>query len=766
MRRVFHFLLQVLVATALGSAARAQVTWGLTGGGNWNVNTNWSSGTFPNAVGAAAVLGTSITNNSTISLGENITVGSIVFNDNNNYVVTNNTLVFNTGGPGAATILVTNTGGPGAHTIGSTLQLTSNLVVSQWSTGLFTMSGSKSGAGGLTKEGTGTLGLSGAATYLGATVINDGRINYNSGGAIPGGPVTVGDGAGAAGSAVLFLDAGIGVAQALAPTLGSDGLLIQGPNRLVRLLSASGTGELRLNGPVPQGFQFIGDGASNNSTYSGVITGGAVVSSPPNFNGGSRINKSGTATLTLDGNSSYISPTFVSGGALRAASSNALGAAGINNATYVFSAGALELAGNVSIAEPLFLNGQGDGAGALRSVSGSNTVTGALSIGWTGTGVTNTNASLGAAANSTLVIGTQITSTNPAIGLTKYGAGTVILTTNSTYSGSTIVDGGTLRMAASSNAVIGNVQVATAGTLLYSGNNQIANTAALSNAGVVQLGTNSDTVASFTMSSGSIQGTGTLTAPTVNLTGGTVNAFVNGTTLTKTGSGTATIAAGRIVTVSNSTVSAGDLRVSGTLAGTTTVTNSGTISGNGTVSTLNINNGGTLSPGDSPGILTATNGASWNQGGSYDWEIFSLADSPGVSWDLLDVTGGTLNLTGITTPGGFTINLITLLGDGVTPGALTGFNPLADYNNWLIARAPSILGFNAASFLLDSSDFVGAAGVFGIEQRTIVGGEGIYLTYTHVVPEPGTWAAGALLAMAAAWSWHRRQRAGSAARLD
>ena len=762
--------MQGFVATlcVLGFAATTfgQTTWGPTGGGNWNVNTNWSSGTFPNATNASAVLGTSITANSLITLGQDITVGSLTFNDNNNYILRSNTLIFNTGG-GAALLLVTNSGGNGAHTISNAIQLSNNLVVSQGSTGLLTMSGAKSGAGGLTKEGTNRLALSGVASYTGATLINDGRIDYNSDGAIPAGSaVTIGDGVGAAGSATLaIVGAAIGFSNALALTIASDGLLLQGPTRLVRISSLSGTsptGELRINniGGV-QGVQFVGNGASNNSTYSGRITLGGPGAPPPSadFNGGSRINKSGTATLTLDGSNSYIAPTFISGGALRAASSNALGAAGISNATYVFSAGALELAGNVSIAEPLFLNGQGDGAGALRSVSGSNTVTGALSIGWTGaSGVTASNASFGAAANSTLVIGTQITSTNAAIGLTKYGAGTVIFNSNNTYTGSTVVNAGTLRLAAASNALAGNLQIQTNASVTLGASEQIADTAAITNAGgTLSMGSFNETVASFTMTGGLLQGAGTLTAANYSLTAGTVNANLGAGSLNKTTTDVATIAAGRTVSVTNATISAGTLVVNGALTGTTTVTNAGTIAGTGSVGTLNINGGGVLSPGNSPGTITATNGATWSQGGAYTWEIFSLVDNPGTSWDLLDVTAGTLNLAGITTTGGFTINLITLQADATTPGALTGFNPLSSYNNWLIAQAPTITGFVASRFLLNDAGFVGAAGTFGIEQRAVSGGQGLFLTYSPAVPEPGTWAAGALL-LGVGWLVTRRRR--------
>ncbi|MFM8888356.1 MAG: PEP-CTERM sorting domain-containing protein, partial [Chthoniobacterales bacterium] len=161
--------------------------------------------------------------------------------------------------------------------------------------------------------------------------------------------------------------------------------------------------------------------------------------------------------------------------------------------------------------------------------------------------------------------------------------------------------------------------------------------------------------------------------------------------------------------------------------------------------------------------LTSTN-AVWSQGGSYDWEIFNLAGPAGTGWDLLQVTaGGELNLTGINTANGFTINLITLQADNATQGALTGFNASTNYTTgWMIASAPTITGFLASEFSLNSSLFVGATGTFAIEQRAIDGGQGLFVTYTgggQPVPEPGTWAAAAMLAGAAGYMrWRRRKQ--------
>ncbi|MFM8458801.1 MAG: PEP-CTERM sorting domain-containing protein, partial [Chthoniobacterales bacterium] len=72
-------------------------------------------------------------------------------------------------------------------------------------------------------------------------------------------------------------------------------------------------------------------------------------------------------------------------------------------------------------------------------------------------------------------------------------------------------------------------------------------------------------------------------------------------------------------------------------------------------------------------------------------------------------------------------------------------------------------GFLASEFSLNSSLFVGATGTFAIEQRAIDGGQGLFVTYAagggQPVPEPGTWAAAALLAGAAGYvRWRRRKQ--------
>jgi autotransporter-associated beta strand protein len=100
-------------------------------------------------------------------------------------------------------------------------------------------------------------------------------------------------------------------------------------------------------------------------------------------------------------------------------------------------------------------------------------------------------------------------------GLTKLGAGTLTLSGSSSYAGATAVNGGVLAYGAS-NALPDSTAVTVAG-------------------GGLDLGSYTDTVASFTITSGSLSGSGTLTAATYTLGGGTLAGNLGAGTMTVTG---------------------------------------------------------------------------------------------------------------------------------------------------------------------------------------------------------------------------------------
>ena len=101
------------------------------------------------------------------------------------------------------------------------------------------------------------------------------------------------------------------------------------------------------------------------------------------------------------------------------------------------------------------------------------------------------------------------------------------------------------------------------------------------------------------------------------------------------------------------------------------------------------------------------------------------------------------------------------MSNSTTRGELAGFNPSATYTNWLIARADTITGFNSPLFNLYTGSFSNAyTGTFGITNGLYESGQALFLTYTGggaAIPEPGTWAAAALLAGTAGFIKLRRR---------
>ena len=119
---------------------------------------------------------------------------------------------------------------------------------------------------------------------------------------------------------------------------------------------------------------------------------------------------------------------------------------------------------------------------------------------------------------------------------------------------------------------------------------------------------------------------------------------------------------------------------------------------------------GVISPGNSPG--TAITGAqTWNDGGSYLWEINNSGglkgEDPG--WDWLSISGD-LTLNSLN-PSQFTIDITSLdlsnnagLAAGFDYSGLAYGDPFAP--TFIIATANNITGFEAGDFLLDDSGFV------------------------------------------------------------
>jgi autotransporter-associated beta strand protein len=289
-----------------------------------------------------------------------------------------------------------------------------------------------------------------------------------------------------------------------------------------------------------------------------------------------------------------------------------------------------------------------------------------------------------------------------------------------------------------------------------------------------------------------------------NVNGGTVNANAANTTIQSYNGGNVAVGRGLIVAMNDgnssgvisgnggmtkssagvltlggvntytgaTTVDAGKLVVNGSISGSAvTVQSGGTLGGSGTVGDTTVQSGGTINPGNSPGTLNINGNINWLGGGNYNWQIVGLTGTAGTvaTWDLVSATG-ILDLSALSIGSKFNINLWSLSSTGPdVSGALTGFNNTQSYT-WKIATAAGgITGFDSSYFNLNTGAINGTAGfangLGGGSFSLVQSGNDLNLVFTAAaapgapVPEPGTWAAAALLAGGAAFMrWRKRAK--------
>jgi hypothetical protein len=219
-----------------------------------------------------------------------------------------------------------------------------------------------------------------------------------------------------------------------------------------------------------------------------------------------------------------------------------------------------------------------------------------------------------------------------------------------------------------------------------------------------------------------------------------------------TNQGAVEIANNATLAVGTFSQSAGTTVVNGTLSSTNTLrfeggllTGSGTLAGATTIS-------GIHSPGNSPGVQTFTSGLTYSNGSTVVWELIANSlGTRGVTYDGVDVTGGTLNFAGTTTLE-LTFNL-------TNPASAVNWNDAfwggsyTNTNGWLVYNAASSINNIENLVLSPTNSWIDSLG----NSLTSVRGTNTYFTlyhdtlnndiYLNLVPEPSTYA---LLVLAAA----------------
>jgi fibronectin-binding autotransporter adhesin len=586
-----------------------------------------------------------------------------------------------------------------------------DLVIQQYGTGNLTIgaiiadNGAKSA---LTKAGPGTLTLTGANTYTGATYIDGGILSlaYNN-----------------------FGDT-YGIA------LNGGALQVSGPANWVG----------SYNNPIFDG----GAGATIDVIDGGTLTLGPIYTYGQGYfgsefvaDGGLTVNSSDASggTLVLNSTNYFIGGLNIVGGTVRLSGADSLGgiAAPVDYVTF----------GSAAI-EDLQLNGNNAYVTGLSSASTNATVE-------NGNGANNNVVlTIANGDNETYagIFANTLSTGSGNLGLLKIGAGTLNLTNaNSTYSGATEIDGGILNVAslavgggdssigassnAASNLVFGG------GTLQYTGAAAqstdrlftLGDTAVGGNTGAIDA-SGSGSSATLTFSNGGAIAFGnTAFAHTLTLTGSNTgnNTFspVIGdsnlpTSLNKTGPGTWVLTA--INTYTGPTkVTGGTLIVTGALSGSigTSVTNA-TLAGTGSIANaVTIGNGlgstgsAIISPGTSGATGTLTTGPlALNSDGEYAFSLNSTGGGAGSGADELIAASLSLNSNAH-----FTFADIATSPAALTPG--TAFVA--------IQTTGAIIGTFAN--LPNGYEFISGPNAYQAAYTTDE------LTLTVVaVPEPGTWA--------------------------
>jgi outer membrane autotransporter protein len=527
-------------------------------------------------------------------------------------------------------------------------------------TGTGTLSGIISGAGTLAKTGAGTLGLSGVNTYSTGTTLSAGAIALGSNTGLGTGTLTMSD------TTTLFLANTVSATNALSIAGTSTVDVTTGTGTLSGIISGAGTlaktgaGTLGLTGvntystgtTLSAGTISLGNSASLGSgtlamssattlALAGGVNAGNVVTLAAGtetinvssgtgtlsgaIGGTGALTKTGSGILVLSGTNGYSGGTTVNGGTLRV-SSNAnlgntagnvnIGAATLQLSASVSSARGFNFSGGSAVidtqANNVTLSGAIQGAGALQKEgSGILTLSG-LNTSGGGVLINAGTVSFDTGLNNITVLG----AIQGAGVLKKVSSGDLILAgTNNTYSGGTLIEAGTVSVADGGSLGTGDVTI---------------------NAATIQFTSTTSTNLPLIISGPN--NTIDVNNGFVATVGGVISGV--GADLVKSGLGTLNLTQANTYT-GTTTVTAGTLRVNGSITSDVTVDAGATLGGAGTI-TGDVFLSGTVAPGNSIDTLNIVGDFTFNTGSLFENEV-----SGDGSTDVLVATGNIIIQPGV-----------------------------------------------------------------------------------------------------------------------
>ncbi|MBB3035031.1 autotransporter-associated beta strand repeat-containing protein [Alteriqipengyuania lutimaris] len=430
----------------------------------------------------------------------------------------------------------------GNYSLTNNIDLTDSGLRIQGDLATVALSGTISGANGLTQIGSTTLTMTGDNTYTGGTVLERGLLNAGSSSALGTGMLTV------TGNSSLGLADGVNLANDI--ELNATFFIAPGTN-------ASATLSGKISGNF--GFTLFGNGRLNllgNNSFAGGVTflaGTLGLGSSSALGTGSLSASTGTTIAYADGVAIANAVELRATARLNQSSGSATQSGVVSGPGGLVKAGAGSLtlsgantfSGNASLAAGTLVlaNDSALGTGFLNAFDGTtlgfaNGVTIANAVNIDGSVVFDQS---GGSATQSGVVGASGA-------IAKTGAGSLMLSGANTYSGGTLLNGGTLVLANNSALGTGVVTSTGGGALAYNDGIAIAN-------GIVADGTTSLRVNTGTgTQSGVISGAGSI----IKLGAGTLrlsaaNTYSGGTTLNQ----------GTILVGNNSALGTGTLLAQG-----------------------------------------------------------------------------------------------------------------------------------------------------------------------------------------------------------
>jgi autotransporter-associated beta strand protein len=432
-----------------------------------------------------------------------------------NNVANNINIVANSGG--SRIIRSQNTSG--TNVVTGTLANTNSGLVSmiyQKNGGTLRFSNTVSGAGGFFLDG---------GTDSGGTVEFSSSNSFSGGFFIDNGTLKLGTAVATAGTGALGLGAGSGAATNSNATVrlsaAAGGITLNNSSLQVR----AGTGQRSIISENTSGTNTITGGITlSNSLAFNVTNGGTLLFSgavtPPAdlstvrlaIDGGGTLISTGTTTTgtgnyqvrigngtLIIGAGSLITRTNVDGLGHAIDLGVDLNGSIVNNASRLFASNGITVSNSIYVSTT---NSQSRVIGMQDQASSSTaTFSGPIAL-------AGATLSAQAGTNTTVTVSGAVTTFSGTSGLTKTGAGTVVLTGNSTYNGATTVSEGRLNLNATTGSAIAStasVSVASGAALLISKSEQVNDSATLTLSGgtLFRAAAVSETMSDLTISSAS-----------------------------------------------------------------------------------------------------------------------------------------------------------------------------------------------------------------------------------------------------------------------